>query len=285
MRGRAAVTTAAILLAACAARGEEVINRNVLTDETWTASSSPYIIEKSSVLVKNGSTLTIDPGVEVRFQPGTTIETDPGSSIVAIGSPGDSVRFTSNSGTPAAGDWTSVTAYSSPASEFRRCVFSYGQYALSLTASEVPVTHCAFRDCVFGARVKDSNGTIDRCFFQGCDHGLWLVRSSPTIQGSWITGSANVGVLCQFIQSLPVIWRCNLFDNAGYNIQLDSYIEEATVTARENWWGSGNESEIRASIRDADDGYGDALVDYADWLTEVPVEASSWGSIKSLFRY
>ena len=286
MRGWVVGNVLLFVFAPTWAWGEVIIDGNILTDETWTAAASPYIIEKTVVEVKNGSTLTIDPGVEVRFQTGRTIETLAGSSIVAIGATGDSIRFTSNDPSPAEGDWTSVHVFSSTASEFRYCVFTYGQYALKLTASDTPVTQCAFRDCFVGAWVFDnSGGTISRSFFRGCGYGLWIWNSSPLVERSWIAGSANVGIRCFFDESLPVIWNCNLFDNAGYNIQLDSYGEEVTVTAQENWWGSAVESTIQGTIRDAADGYGDCTVDYSAWLTDVPVEAASWGAIKALFKY
>lgn len=285
MRGRVPWIAVSICLAPALVMGEEVIDRNVLTNETWTASSGPYIIQKDLVEIKNGSTLTIGPGVEVRLEPGTAIETVAGSSIVAVGAPGDSVRFTSNAVSPAAGDWESIHVYSSPASEFQHCVFTYGRYAMKLTDSDTQVTKCAFRECVFGGYLMDSGAAIDSSRFQGCGWGLWLVRSSPTITSCWITGSQNVGILSWFVESLPFIWHCNLFDNANYNIQLESYGDDVTVTARQNWWGSDVESVIGGTIRDAADGYGDGTVDYSDWLTDVPVEPASWGAIKALFRY
>ena len=286
MRGWVVGIVLLFLLAPAAVWGEVIVNANILTSVEWTAAAGPYIIEKTVVEVKNGSTLTIGPGVEVRFQPGRTIETLAGSSIVAIGAAGDSIRFTSNNLSPTEGDWTSVHVYASVGSEFRYCVFTYGQYALKLTASDVSVTQCAFRDCSVGAYVFDhSAGTISRSSFWGCGYGLWIWNASPVVETSWIAGSAEVGIRCVFDESLPVIWNCNLVDNAGYNIQLDSYGEEVTVTARENWWGSANESTIRGSIRDAADGYGDGTVDYSDFLSDVPVEAASWGAIKALFKY
>jgi hypothetical protein len=285
MRGKVAGIAFLSMLAAAAASGEEVINRNILTDETWTAAASPYIIEKTVVEVKNLSTLTIGPGVEVRFQPGRSIETLAGSSIAAVGAPGDSVRFTSNGPSPAAGDWTSVHAYSSPASEFRYCVFTYGQYALKMTASGAPVARSAFRDCTVGAWVVDSDGTISESFFRGCAYGLWIQRAAPLVEETSIAGSGNVGIYCLYDESLPIIWHCNLFDNAGFNVELVGYGDQVTVTALENWWGSPNENTIRGTIRDSEDGVGEGTVDYSDWLTEVPVEAASWGMIKALFRH
>ena len=220
----------------------------------------------------------------MRLEAGRSIETLAGSSIVAVGTSGDSIRFTSNDPSPAAGDWTGVHAYSSPSSEFRYCVFTYGQYALKLTVSDSPVTRCAFRDCSVGIYITDSSGTVSESSTWGCGDGLWILRSSPLIEKSRIAGSANVGIRCMFDASLPVIWNCNLVGNGGYNIQLDAYSDVVTVSAQENWWGSANENTIRGTIRDAEDGYGDGTVDYSDWLTDVPVEARSWGAIKALFK-
>ena len=273
-----------LFLLAAAARGEEIIDRNILTDETWTAAAGPYIIEKDPVEIKNGSTLTIEPGVEVRFEAGRSIETLVGSSIVAVGASGDSIRFMSNDPSPAEGDWTSVLVFSSPSSEFQYCVFTHGQYALTLTDSDTPVTRCAFRDCSFGIYMTDSSGTVSESSFRGCGEGLRLIRASPLIEKSWIAGSGSIGIMCYFDTSLPVVWRCNLVDNTDYNIQLNGYGDAVTVTAQENWWGSADENTIRATIRDAEDGWGDATVDYSGWLTDVPLEVRTWGAIKVLFK-
>jgi len=70
---------------------------------TWsTASCIPYIVT-GNILVNSGARLTIGPGVEVRFNSGKSLQVN--GELVAQGTGGSPILFTSNAGTPAAGDW------------------------------------------------------------------------------------------------------------------------------------------------------------------------------------
>ena len=72
------------------------------TDTTWTVANSPYVVT-SSVLVQQGVTLTINPGVEVKFNGGTSLRID--GELIAQGASDNKITFTSNQTTPDLGDW------------------------------------------------------------------------------------------------------------------------------------------------------------------------------------
>ncbi len=258
--------TAAMLVALFGtAFAETIISTNVSASTTWTVGGSPYIIvgdAAKQVLVKNGSTLTIDPGVEVRFASGAKLGTDANGSIRAVGTPSDSIRFTSNSPTPAVSDWKNIQVFASPNSEFRHCVFEYGENGLYISVSQLDVT---------------------RCRFSNCYTSIFVSGASPNITECWLTHSAYYGVWCQHYESQPVIYHCNFIGN-GMNLRLDYYTQPTSVTAVWNWWGSNTESSIRGGIVDSSDGIGSGTVLYSPWLSEVPVEEASWGRIKALFR-
>lgn len=71
-------------------------------DETWNAAGSPYVVT-CNVTVGAACTLGIDAGVEVRFQPATGIEV--WGTLDVNGASGNEALFTSDAGSPAAGDW------------------------------------------------------------------------------------------------------------------------------------------------------------------------------------
>ena len=48
--------------------GDTIVGGFITTDTVWDIGGSPYIAEQS-ILVMDGATLTIEPGVEVRFDP------------------------------------------------------------------------------------------------------------------------------------------------------------------------------------------------------------------------
>jgi hypothetical protein len=254
------------LLAACAppAGADTIVNGNIVTSTMWTTGGSPYIIEASVVKVRFGSTLTIEPGVQVRFQPGRILTTDAGCSIVAAGTAGHPIVFTSNAATPAPSDWGKVEVYDSDGSVFERCVFRYASTGLYVIVSEPPVSYCSF---------------------ESCQTGLYCQRSSPSIVHSSFTGSTWAGISCYGRESLPVIDDCNLWENE-WNIYLQFYLSPATTIVAENcWWGTDVAAEIAESIYDnADNGAIYCAVDYDPWLPAQPVQGASWGAVKALFR-
>jgi len=87
------------------------ITGTIDVDTTWTADDSPYIVT-GDLMVSEGVTLTIEPGVEVRFE--TTDDQSAGADpdkvelIVAGTLMADGVTFTSNADPPAAGDWYGI---------------------------------------------------------------------------------------------------------------------------------------------------------------------------------
>ena len=82
----------------------------ISSNTTWSAASSPYIVT-SGVLVNEGVTLTIQPGTEVRFDEGVSLLVN--GELIAQGTDGDEIIFTSNQFNPAAGDWGSLLFHDS----------------------------------------------------------------------------------------------------------------------------------------------------------------------------
>jgi len=283
MRRGALVLAAALLCASVQAHGDTIVSGNITSTRTWTVAGSPYIVTGQR-LVKNGSTLTIEPGVVVKFNANCGLAADahgatwPASSIVAIGTPGDSIVFTSNLAVPAAASWTSVSLVDSmrlgDVSQFSHCTFRYATQGLYFTRTDTPVSHCSFSDC---------------------QTGIWLVESSPAITSCWITDCTSEGVRCiknvavPVVACSPTIYDCNI-SNAGagaMNVRLQGYTDAPLeqINAVGNWWGTDDPAQIAARIYDRNDNsaiHGE--VDFTDYLSAPGVEVSSWGSIKALFR-
>ncbi len=83
----------------------------ILTHTTWNLAGSPYIVT-SSIIVGNGATLTIEPGVEVRFNATLGLQVGyasfpPSGKLVARGNAGAPILFTSNT-TQQPGAWARV---------------------------------------------------------------------------------------------------------------------------------------------------------------------------------
>ena len=79
-----------------------LVSGAVSATTTWTLAGSPYVVT-ADVVVDEGVSLTIEPGVEVRFDSSTTLVVN--GQLIARGTSSTKVKFTSNAGTPAKGDW------------------------------------------------------------------------------------------------------------------------------------------------------------------------------------
>lgn len=268
-----AVLMAVMACAGGVARATDVTG-NILTNTTWTVAGSPWVIKKD-IRVRNGATLTIEPGATVAFDGYYRLETDIVApvvgSIVAVGTYDNYITFTSNLPSPTVGSWNNVvvgdTLFSS-VSAFRHCVFEYANEGLRLTKAARPIEHCFFRDC---------------------QTGIYLQYSSPSITGTSVVGCTVAGILCYGRSTVPRIRDCYLDNRQGAarNIYLTQYGQGVIVAvdATLNWWGTNVAGEIATSIHDRNDDLGIfGVVNYDPFYTEPAVETTSWGGIKAMFR-
>lgn len=251
----------AVLGMAAPALTQTDVTEDITTSITWNLAGSPYIVQ-GDIHVTSGSLLTIDAGVIVKFDSGAKLRTHTGCSIVAVGTVGNRILFTSNSGTPAPYDWYAVHVDQSPASSFSYCVFEYGQFNLNISQSDPTVSHCTSRSSMYGITCEGA---------------------SPQIESCDIIQNMN-GVVIYGPDSAPVVHNCNLYDNPLGNMSMSAYPDPPMVTidSENNWWGTDVAAEIANSITI----HWMSIyvqVDYDPWLHEVPVEESSWGRVKALF--
>ncbi len=95
---------AQISKAAPATAGTEV-SGSLSEDITWTRAGSPYIV-MGNTTVNSGVTLVIEPGVQVRFDGNYWLGVN--GTLVAQGTAGAPIVFTSNRPDPSPGDWDEI---------------------------------------------------------------------------------------------------------------------------------------------------------------------------------
>lgn len=143
---------------------------NIMTDETWTAGMSPIWVE-GNINVMNGSTLTIDPGVEVRFDGYYSITVENGA-LIADGDPAGAgpVTFTSNSTFPSAGNWYGIVfnANGAGASVLDDVVIEYASYGITFNGASTPLQNVTIRD-TFWYGIYVSGGSADSLSVSAAD--------------------------------------------------------------------------------------------------------------------
>ncbi|MEZ5015454.1 MAG: T9SS type A sorting domain-containing protein [Flavipsychrobacter sp.] len=98
------LSTLLISYTACA---QTVVSGGIYSNTIWNKSANPIIV-KNEVVVFSGATLSIGPGVVLKFDKNAKITVR--GHLNVIGSKNDSIRFTSNSPTPMAGDYLGIVS-------------------------------------------------------------------------------------------------------------------------------------------------------------------------------
>jgi hypothetical protein len=186
-----------------------------MRDSFLTSANSPYILEKK-VVVDEGATLFVQPGVILRFNSGSSIVVKNGG-IDARGTVGRWITFTSNSASPSPGSYPAAVRFeqdSSVASFFRYCILEFAETALEIAHGAPEIDHCLIsRNGQAGIRVTQ--------------------EAAPKISFSTLANNSGTGALVALGSSRPKINRNNFRENP-FAIQSQSSIY---LDARENWWG------------------------------------------------
>jgi len=218
----------------------------IVSDTTWTLANSPYIVI-GSVLVMQGVTLTIEPGVTVKFDTAKALQID--GTLIARGTSGNKVTFTSNQAAPAAGDWgyilftdssTDVT-YDANGVYIGGSILEYAvvEYAGGVSVnnngavrmnSAFPfVSYCMIRNnassgiCIYdyvSGSLKVANSTIQYNAGDGIDGSDGSDEGGGfTIINCTIGDNQNCGIeICNSWSQLVTIDNCHIERNSGGGI-------------------------------------------------------------------
>jgi len=184
-------------------------------DTTWTLANSPYIVI-GNVLVNQGVTLTIKPGVTVKF------DTHPqfgylylyiDGTLIARGTESNMITFTSNRENPSMGKWKCIKFRDSAVD----ATFDIdGNY----------VSGCILEYCrvEYGGNVSDKEGAV------------WCDYATPFINHSTITLNAHNGIRIRGSNQSMRISNCDVSDNANHGI----YLEQSSGSIISNCIVGGN---------------------------------------------
>ena len=163
------------------------VSGTLTANTSWTKTGSPYIVT-GDILVEDGVTLTIEPGVEVRFNACRALCVD--GTLVARGAFDDHVIFTSNHSPPNRGDWKSI-------------IFRQSSADAVFDADDRYLSGCILEFCT----VQYAGATPDWA-------ALHLRDASPYISHVHIGDNFSHGICCEYAAS-PVIDNCTITRNYG----------------------------------------------------------------------
>ena len=161
---------------------------SISADETWSNTSIPYYVSSSAFTVDSGAVLTIQPGVTIKMSADSEIRVN--GKIVAQGTSGSPITFTSNQLTPTKGFWGAVIlelgsdSLSLDGSSnyvdghvFQYVTFEYGDYGLhTKQATSSLVENCTFQQNLYGIYQSSYGGPhyVRESSFQNNDRGIYL---------------------------------------------------------------------------------------------------------------
>jgi hypothetical protein len=164
-----ALATPLVILNTRIVQADTEVGGPIISDTTWTAANSPYIVVES-VEVWEDVTLTVEPGVTVKFDAEKKLQVS--GELIGQGTENNPVTFTSNRADPAPGDWGNIeftttavtTTMDSEGNYISGSILQYSvvEYAghdaySAVAAHSLLIDHCTVRDN--DARGIDNPGT------------------------------------------------------------------------------------------------------------------------------
>src|SRR5688500_2336207 len=157
---RTTLLFALLCVASTTAYAETEVAGTIREDTRWIRADDPYVVI-GNIIIAEGVTLTIDPGVTVRFSPMTTLVAQ--GSLVAEGTEASPIMFTKKAFPSQGSNWGGIRFASTGGTQFddatnriggsilKHVRIHFANQALTVTSAGLVIENCLFennRDCI-----------------------------------------------------------------------------------------------------------------------------------------
>lgn len=195
-------------------------------DTTWSEDGNPYLI-RGNLVVEDGATLTIEPGVMVKFAGFYSFYVENGS-LVVTGSSDERVLFTSNNTVKKSSDWRGIRINSTGLGRFEYCDLEYAQQAI-LSYSPLTIINCTVSESGIGVALHSEASVISNSTFTSNGIGIDLGwATNNTISGNRFFSNSDAAISMDWFSSQNVVHE-NLFSDGRIGIQVLRWSESNDV--------------------------------------------------------
>jgi len=212
---------------------------DITTAVAWTAQGIPFDLNarptKLTLQIGSGGTLTIGQGAILRAG---GILVSSGGSLVAHGTQGSPITFTSSAATPAPGNWPGISLDPGSSGDLAWCVMHYGVRGLAINSCNPQIANCTITDSqVDGIMYSGTaGGLVGSCtIMNNVQDGIGIYgAAAPNLGQTGVTGTGSNAIR----------------GNGRHAVHNQS---TQAISAQDNYWGTADTGQINTLIYDHTD--------------------------------
>ncbi|MEM3673830.1 MAG: PKD domain-containing protein [Candidatus Bathyarchaeia archaeon] len=206
------------------------VEGEITIDTVWTLVDSPFILS-GNVTIREGVTLTIEPGVEVKFGGKFSIIVNGRLFAKGISEFNRLIRFTSNKEMPEPGDWGTLyfNGTGQPPSLLENCIIEYGSNGTTIANGELTIRSSVIR-LNSGNGVMALNGSVtvghNNLICNNTASGIYISGGNVTVETNIIESNGDGVVLTGNLTTFSInITRNNVSLNgkSGVSFLMEDY--------------------------------------------------------------
>ena len=205
--------------------GATYVEGEITMDTVWTLVDSPFILS-GNVTVREGATLTIEPGVEVRF--GGRFSIIINGRLIAKGTSEFNrlIKFTSNKETPKPGDWGTLyfNGTGQSPSLLENCILEYAASGITIADGEITIRSSVIRlNSENGVMALNGSATIghNNLIYNNTASGVYISGGNVTVRANNVTFNGEGITLTGNLTTSNINITQNILAYNTYGINLD----------------------------------------------------------------